>query len=74
MPNNYSYSRDDQYCYPPEYRVLINRFGIRQQEALDEIEREILGLKLLQIQAHPILGSFDLSHLKAILERSLYPT
>jgi cell filamentation protein len=65
-PNNYSYNRDEQYCYPPDYRVLINRFDIRKQEALDEIEREIAGLKLLEIQACPIPGSFDLQHLKVI--------
>jgi len=65
-PNNYSYNRDEHYCYPPDYRVLVNRFDIRKQEALDEIEREIVGLKLLEIQAHPIPGCFDLFHLKTI--------
>lgn len=54
---------DDTYCYPPDFTVLRNRFGIRDGEALDRIEREFVATRLRQTLP---LGTFDLAHLQAI--------
>ncbi|MDE2792163.1 MAG: hypothetical protein OXI81_17310 [Paracoccaceae bacterium] len=54
---------DRDYCYPPDYTVLRNRLDIRDARALDEAERELVALRLLE----PVpTGDFDLTHLKAI--------
>ena len=54
---------DRDYCYPPDYTVLRNRLDIRDAVALDEAERELVALRLLE----PVpTGDFDLAHLKAI--------
>lgn len=68
MPeNNYRYApdQDDVYCYPGT-KVLKNRFHIKNAEKLEEIEREITGLKIIQLRENPIPGSFDISHLQSI--------
>lgn len=68
MPdNNYSYApeQDDVYCYPGT-KVLKNRFNIQNAEKLKEIEREITGLKIIQLRENPIQGSFDIVHLQSI--------
>jgi cell filamentation protein len=31
---------DETYCYPPDFKVLRNRFNIRDEDELDLIERE----------------------------------
>jgi cell filamentation protein len=54
---------DETYCYPPDYTVLRNRFGIRDADELDELEREFVTTRMRQRLP---LGDFDLSHLRAI--------
>lgn len=54
---------DPEYCYPPGFRVLRNRFDLRNQTDLDAVEREFVTQRLRE----PIpLGDFDLAHLKSI--------
>ncbi len=54
---------DDVYCYPPDFDVLRNKFGIRDADELDFVEREFVARRTMG--AIPS-GKFDLSHLKAI--------
>lgn len=54
---------DQTYCYPPDFTVLRNRFGIRDAAQLDAVEREFVAERMTQ--ALPS-GAFDLVHLQAI--------
>jgi len=70
MPQNndyeYNYQKyDDFYCYP-ESDVLINKFDIRDKEALNTIERQITALNILKLEETPIKGVFDLKHIRNI--------
>lgn len=54
---------DSAYCYPPDYRVLRNRFELRDQRELAAVEREFVAQRLLE----PLpMGDFDLAHLMSI--------
>ena len=54
---------DPDYCYPPSFIVLRNKFDLRDQAELDTVEREFVTFRLMQ----PVpSGDFDLAHLKAI--------
>jgi cell filamentation protein len=50
---------DATYCYPPDFRVLRNRFNVRDQQQLDIIERELVTQRLSETIP---LGNFDLVH------------
>jgi cell filamentation protein len=66
--NEYEYNyqkHDDFYCYP-ESDVLINKFDIRDKEALNTAERQITALKIAQLEATPPKGTFDLKHIRNI--------
>jgi len=66
--NEYEYNydvHDDIYCYP-ESDVLINRFDIRDKDALNIVEKQITSLKIAQLEASPAKGDFDLAYLKSI--------
>ena len=55
--------QDRTYCYPPEFRVLRNRFDIRDAPSLKDAESEAVARRMMQ----PIpSGDFDLGHLQAI--------
>lgn len=54
---------DEVYCYPPDHRVLRNKFGIRDAEELDYVEREFVARRM---RGRVPTGKFDLAHLKAI--------
>ena len=54
---------DPTYCYPPRYRVLRNNFKIRNQKALDAVEREFVTERMCEPLPQ---GHFDLAHLRAI--------
>lgn len=54
---------DTEYCYPPEYCILKNKFGIRDEDELDLIERRFA----MERTEHGLpTGDFDLNHLKSI--------
>lgn len=59
---------DETYCYPPDYTVLRNRFGIRDAAELDELERAFV---LRRMREKAPSGNFDLVHLRA-LHRHLF--
>jgi len=70
MPHNneyeYNYQKhNDFYCYPGT-TVLINKFDIRDKEALNTAERQITALKIAKLEESPAKGSFDLKHIKNI--------
>ena len=54
---------DEIYCYPPDYRVLKNKFEIRDSDTLAKTEREYSSQRM---RMDFPTGDFDLSHLKAI--------
>lgn len=54
---------DRVYCYPPEFNVLKNLYGLRTATDLKKAETEAVADRLMQ----PIPnGDFDLGHLRAI--------
>ena len=63
--NNYSYTPDDQYCYPGT-KVLVNRFGIKDAQQLETAERKLTYLRITELMKQPPAGHFDLAHLRAI--------
>lgn len=46
--------------------VLINKFGINDQEELNKKENNITSVQIVKLSINPIKGSFDLKHLQAI--------
>ena len=64
----YFHIEDDTYCYPHS-SVLRNIPGIRDQAALSAVEADITMLKMMELDAHPVSGSFDTAHLMLIHRR-----
>ena len=56
---------DSIYCYP-ESDVLKNKLNIREIEHLQNAERILVSLRLNDLFEEPILGQFDLMHLRKI--------
>ena len=54
---------DTEYCYPPDYTVLKNKFNLRDADQLDRFEREAVMQRIAE--GVPV-GDFDLTHLRAI--------
>jgi len=54
---------DEIYCYPPDFKVLRNRFNIRDEAELDVVEREFVVQRLREPSP---TGAFDRAHLQAI--------
>jgi len=50
---DYSYEGSEGYCYP-ETDVLINKLGIKDDNALTIAEREITSIKLLMLYNRPV--------------------
>ncbi|WP_308201654.1 Fic/DOC family protein [Bacillus thuringiensis] len=46
--------------------VLKNKFGIKDQAELEELEKLITTAKIAELEIKPIQGNFDLDHLKKI--------
>lgn len=55
----------DKYVYPGT-NILINKYGCRDAEKLQQIEILSTAGNLAYLQLHPIEGSFDFQHLKDI--------
>jgi cell filamentation protein len=55
---------DDPYVYPGT-DVLRNMRGIRDGEELEELETHLTFLRSLQLAPEPIVGKYDLAHLRA---------
>jgi len=76
--NNYNYSDNKKdkevyqnkeyksiYEYPDNY-VLINKFGIKEFEVLEKVERTLTALRISELDIKPIVGNFDFKHLSNI--------
>lgn len=63
------------YCYKGSH-VLKNRYGIRDYQALRELEQDIVGAKQQYLLVHPISGRFTAGHLCKVhrfLFENVYP-
>ena len=56
-------SGDSKYCYPGT-EILINKLNIKDAQLLDEADTVYSAQRLLELQADPIKGNFNLKHLK----------
>lgn len=67
MDNKYKYTYEEtgEYCYK-ETDILINKLNIRNDEDLYIAERELVSLRILELNEVPIKGDFDFAHLKSI--------
>lgn len=59
------YSDRDSYT-DPQSGVLKNRFGLTDQNALDQIEADIVAARSYELRQQPLPGNFDLAHLQGI--------
>ena len=53
------------HCYPGT-TVLINKFGIRQQQKLDEVEALIVSAKIVEYEMSPFLDPFSFDYYKRL--------
>jgi cell filamentation protein len=58
----------DPYVYPGT-DCLRNRLGVRDQAELERVEAEQTAIRIAQIERAPILGRYDLVHLRAFHRR-----
>lgn len=54
---------DDIYCYPPDYKVLRNKLGLRDERTLELVERQLVSNRAMETLPN---GDFDLRHLCTI--------
>jgi cell filamentation protein, protein adenylyltransferase len=59
-------SSDGGNLYEYANGVLRNKLDIRDAEQLKQVEAALTALRILELHARPLLGHFDLAHLKAI--------
>lgn len=68
-------SSQDPYCYPGT-SVLINKFGVRDQDTLDLHEQLTTKKALRDLAKNPVKGNFDTEHLMEVHRRifaDVYP-
>lgn len=73
--DSYIEEYDTVYCYHNS-NVLINNFDIKDSAQLKQLERVLSAARLLELYKKPIVGNFDLVHLKKIhyhIFQDLYP-
>lgn len=61
----YSYERTVDYCYK-DTDVLINKINITNEEDLFNAERELVSLRVYELNEKPLRGNFDFQYLKSI--------
>ncbi|MCY8737547.1 Fic family protein [Bacillus haynesii] len=69
------YQSRSAYFYPST-NVLINKFDIMDEEVLEKYERQIVASQILELIKKPIVGEFNLNHLKKIhrfMFEEIYP-
>ena len=64
-PLSYEYERDDYYCYSNS-SVLKNKLNIEDEKALNEAEREITAIKILELIDKPLKGELDFDYIKKL--------
>ncbi len=64
MANNnyYEYEWDSYYCYPNCF-ILKNKLNIKNEALLEEAERQITAVKILDLKMNPIKGKLNFEHL-----------
>ena len=68
-------ARNSIYCYK-DSDVLVNKFDIRDNKKLEEIERKIVLAKLYELRQNNRIGDFDVNHFVGIhkfLFEDIYP-
>jgi cell filamentation protein len=50
----------------PQSGILTNKFGLTDQESLDQAESNSVSVRSILLQLNPLKGNFDSEHLKAI--------
>ena len=50
----------------PQSGILLNKFGLADQESLDRAESNSVSVRSILLQLNPLKGDFDSEHLKAI--------
>ena len=66
---------DRIYCYP-DSDVLMNKLNINDAEKLQEAERKLTMLRLIDLLDRPVVGKFDFKHLQTIhkyIFQDIYP-
>ena len=66
---------DRIYCYP-DSDVLMNKLNIHDAEKLQEAERKLTMLRLIDLLDRPVVGKFDFKHLQTIhkyIFQDIYP-
>ena len=68
-------ARNSIYCYK-DSDVLVNKFDIRDNKTLEELERKIVLAKLYELRQNHQIGNFDITHFVGIhkfLFEDIYP-
>ena len=68
-------ARNSIYCYK-DSDVLVNKFDIRDNKTLEELERKIVLAKLYELRQNHKIGNFDITHFVGIhkfLFEDIYP-
>lgn len=61
----YEYEQDSIYCYPDSF-ILKNKLNIRDQETLEEAERNITALRILELKQKPPKGKLTFKYLQKL--------
>ena len=61
----YTYERTANYCYKGT-DVLINLLNIKDDEILYDAERDLVSLRIYELNEKPLKGNFDFKYLKDI--------
>ena len=61
----YTYERTADYCYKGT-DVLINKLNVTNEEDLFNLERELVSLRIYELNEKPLKGNFDFDYLKSI--------
>ncbi len=62
---HYEFEQDDAYCYPGSF-VLRNKLEIKDKERLEEAERNITAIRLLELKQNPPIGVKNFGYLKRL--------
>ena len=68
-------ARNSIYCYK-DSQVLVNKFNIKDNTTLEEVERKIVLAKLYELRQNNQIGNFDTKHFISIhkfLFEDIYP-
>lgn len=61
----YEYGQDSIYCYPDSF-ILKNKLNIKDQKTLEEAERNITALRILELKQNPPKGRMDFKYLQKL--------